>query len=94
MSPEDKELLRETAELVKENHKILKSMRRSARFASFLRLVYWLIILGSAFSAYYFIKPFIDPVVNGYNSIQQNIQTVKDTTAKFPSLPSWLGGKE
>jgi hypothetical protein len=94
MSPEEKELLKETAELVKENHKILKGMRRSARFGSFLRLIYWLIILGSAFSAYYFLQPYIDAVTKGYNSMQENIESVKNVTTKLPSLPSWLGGKQ
>ncbi len=94
MTPEEKELLKETAELTKENNKILKSMRRHARFASFFRVIYWAIIIGSAVGAYYFVKPFVDPVISGIDSIQQNIQEVKEATGKIPSLPSWLGGKQ
>jgi len=94
MNPEERQLLKETAELVRENHKILKSMRRSARFASFLRFIYWAVILGGVVASYYYIKPYIDPIINGYQSIQENIQTVKDTAGNLPSLPSWLGGKQ
>jgi hypothetical protein len=94
MTPEERELLKETAELVKENHKILKSMRRSARFASFMRLVYWVIIIGSAFFTYYTIKPYIVPLVNSYNSLKENIESIKNTTSKLPALPAWMGGEQ
>jgi hypothetical protein len=94
MTPEERDLLTQSIKISEENNRILKSMRRSARFASFLRIVYWVIILGSAFSAYYIIKPFIDPLIKGYNSVQENIQSVKDATNKLPALPTWLGGKQ
>ena len=92
MTPEERELLTHSIKLAEENNKLLRSMRRSARFASFLRLIYWLVILGSAFSAYYFLQPYIDAVVKSYNGMQQNIESVKGLTSKFPSLPGWLGG--
>ena len=81
MTPEEKELLEETARLVKENHKILKGIRRSAR------------ILGSAFGTYYFLQPYVNVIVKSYNGMQQNLQSVKDATAKLPALPTWMGGK-
>ena len=93
MTPEEKELLEETARLVKENHKILKGIRRSARIDSFLRIIYWLIILGSAFGTYYFLQPYVNVIVKSYNGMQQNLQSVKDATAKLPALPTWMGGK-
>jgi len=94
MTPEERESLRETAELVKENNKILRSIRRSNRFSAFFKIIYWAIIIGSAIGAYYYVKPFIDPIISGINSIQQNVQSVKDSTGKLPSLPTWLGGKQ
>lgn len=94
MNPDEKALLIETAELVKENHKILKSMRRSARFASFLRFVYWAIILGGAVASYYFIEPYLNAVINGYSQIQEGISNVKGVSDNITSLPSWLGGKQ
>ncbi len=91
MTPEERELLNKSIEIAEENNKILRGIRRSARFSSILRAIYWLIILGTAFGAYYFIKPFIDPVIKSYNGMQQNIESVKNMTS---NLPSWLGGKE
>ena len=94
MNPEERQLLKETAELVKENHKILKSMRRSARFASFLRFIYWAVILGGAVASYYFIQPYLNAVINGYSEIQKGISDVKGVSDKLPDLSSWLGGKQ
>jgi hypothetical protein len=91
MTPEERELLNRSIEIAEENNKILRGIRRNARFSSILRAIYWLIILGTAFGAYYFVKPFIDPVIKSYNGMQQNIESVKNITN---NLPSWLGGKE
>jgi len=93
MTPEEKELLKETAELARENNKILRGIRRSNRVSTFLRVVYWVIILGSAFGAYYYSKPYIDAIIKSYNGMQENIQSVKNITNKLPALPNWLGGK-
>ena len=94
MTPEERQLLKETAELVKENHKILKSMRRSARWSSFLRFVYWAVILGGAVASYYFIQPYLNAVVNGYNEIQKGVSNVKSISDKIPALPSWVTPKQ
>jgi hypothetical protein len=94
MTPEERDLLTQSIKISEENNRILKSMRRSARFASFLRIVYWVIILGSAFGTYYFLKPYINAVADSYNSMKSSIETVKNATNKLPALPTWLGGKQ
>ncbi len=93
MTPEERELLKETAELTKENNKILHSIRRSARFSSFLRILYWIIILGSAFGTYYFIQPYIDVFIKSYSSMQQNVDLIKNGF-KLPALPAAFSGKK
>ena len=49
MTPEERELLTQSIKLAEENNKMLRGIRRSARVASFLRVIYWLIIIGTAF---------------------------------------------
>ena len=93
MTPEEKQLLQETANLVKENHQILKSMRRSARIASFMRALYWIIILGSVFGTYYLIQPYINALTEGYAGIKQNVSNVKGLTDKLPDILNNLGIK-
>lgn len=94
MTPEERQLLKDTAELVKENHQILKSMRRSARIASFMRALYWIIILGSVFGTYYLIQPYINAIVEGYAGMKQNVESVKGLTDKLPDVLNLLGGKQ
>lgn len=83
MDPELKKKIDETLELTKENHKILKSMRSHARWSSIMRAVYWLIILVTAFGAYYFVKPVIDDVMEAYSGVVDSINSVKEAGQKF-----------
>lgn len=94
MTPEEKSLLVQSLALAKENNKLLRGMRRSARIASVLRIIYWIIIIGSVFSAYYALQPFFDTFVKSYNGMKDNLDTVKNITTKLPALPSFMSGKQ
>lgn len=59
MTPEEKSLLQRALKLSEENNSILRSMRRSNRVSMFLRIIYWLIIIGLSVGAYYFIQPYV-----------------------------------
>ena len=94
MTPEERQLLKETAELVKENHSILKSIRRSNRISSFFRAIYWLIIVGTAFGTYFFLQPYIDPLIKVIDSTKSNVQTIRDFMTRTPSLPTQANAKQ
>jgi hypothetical protein len=77
MSPEERELLNRSIALAEENNKILRSMKRSQQWASVMRAVYWIFIIGSAFGAYYFLQPYIDQlkdVYSGASDVLKNFQ--------------------
>ncbi len=63
-------MLRENLRLSKDNHKILKKMQRNAFWGRGLKIIYWLVIIGGALGAYYYIQPFIDSLREGFESIQ------------------------
>lgn len=101
MNCEEQELLIQTHKLAEENHrlikennKLLRGIRRSARIASVLRLLYWAIIIGSVIGAYYTIQPFFDSFVKSYNVMKDNLDTVKSITTKLPSLPNLVDVKQ
>ena len=94
MTPEERTLLMQSIKLAEENNKMLRGMRRSARIASVLRILYWVIILGSAFGAYYAIQPYLNSVVESYNGMKDNVETISNLSTKLPTLPAWLGGKQ
>jgi len=83
MTPEERELLTQSIKLAEENNKILRGMRRSARFSTFFRILYWTIIIVVAFGSYFAIKPFIEPFIKGANKVQGNVESLKNITSKI-----------
>ena len=67
------ERLSEVEKLVKENNVILRKMRRGQIWASIMRAIYWLIILGVAAASYYYIQPYLENVLKLYGSLNDQI---------------------
>lgn len=86
MSPEETELLNKAVELSEDNNKMLHSMRRSQRIASFFRVIYWLFIIGSAVGAYYFIQPYVDQLMEVYGGAKSNLNSVNSLLKNVKSL--------
>jgi hypothetical protein len=83
MNPNEKELLQKTYELTEENNKILRGIRRSNRWSTLFRVFYWIVIIGISIGAFIYIQPYVDSVMKAYNSIQNDLNTVKSVTNKF-----------
>jgi len=77
---EIKQLLKENIETSKESLKILKGIRRSNRISAFFRIIYWLIIIGAAFGAYYFLQPYL-------NQLLDLIKQVQGIQKSLPNIP-------
>ena len=80
---ESKKLLENTLALVEENNQMLRGIRRSQRIASFMSLLYWLVIIGVTFGGLYLLQPYIDKMVNLYNSISNTEQKLNTSGVKF-----------
>ncbi len=81
MDPQDRRILLQTLELAQENNRILRQMRRLSRWGTFVRIVYWFVLIGISFGAYYFLQPYIDGAKATYTSIQSdvgNLKTLRD----------------
>ena len=78
MDPESKQLLQNTLALAEENNKMLKAMRRAQRWATIMRVLYWIIIIGAAYGAYQFLTPYMDKAVNVINQSQDSINSLKN----------------
>ena len=88
MDAESKELLKKTFALAEENNKILRKMRRSQKIASFLRFVYWVIILGVTFGAFYLLQPYVDKITGLYNTVFNTSQKLNNTVNSVNSINS------
>lgn len=61
----NEEKLNAIYEMTLKNHEILKTVRRQQYFASFMRILYWLVVLGFIGGAYYFLAPVISLITGG-----------------------------
>jgi len=82
MNPNEKELLEKTYEMAKENNHILKGIRRTNRWSTFFRIFYWIVIIGISVGAFYYIQPYINPILKAYSSLQSNISNIGSVVNK------------
>ncbi len=86
MNPEEKSMLQEALELSRENNKILRQMRRISRIGGIVKILYWTLIIGLSFGAYYFIQPYVDAmkeVTGGGAFDTSNSQKILDSLHNF-----------
>jgi hypothetical protein len=76
MEPEDKEILRRVLELSQKNNKMLNSIQRSMFWGKVYRYIYWIIIVGVAIGAYYYLEPYINGVLQVYGSVKDNVTNI------------------
>ena len=78
------ELLRVNIRLTQENNKLLKKMRRDARFSFWMRILFFLFISGSAYYAYHFyLQEYINQLLNMYKELQTGVENVKNLPTKI-----------
>jgi hypothetical protein len=78
MTPEERSLLERTYKLAEENNSILRSIRRSNRLSTAMRVLYWVVILALSFGAYYFIQPYVETLMSAYGDLQGNLQSLRN----------------
>jgi len=86
VDPKEKKLLKETAELARENHKLIKKVRRAQLWGRAFRIAYWVIILIATFGAYYIIQPFVEQFFNVYEALRGGIDSVQNVGDNLPDL--------
>ena len=79
MDPQSKKLLEETHALAKENNNMLHKIRHAQKTASFLRSIYWLIIIGLGIGAFYFTQPYVESVTTFFKDTGTTINNFKNT---------------
>jgi len=79
MLPEEKRMLGQIAEMVKENNKILHKMRRAVIWSRVARIIYFAVIIALAVAGYVVIQPYIDEVKQLY----EGAKSVTDQVGGF-----------
>lgn len=79
-----KELLKVNMRLTRENNKLLKKMRRAEVLSFWSRIIFFLIISGSAYYAYqYYVRDYVIQMQDMYEGLQEGVDTVKTIPSKF-----------
>jgi len=78
MQPEEREMLKKALELSRENNKMLQSIKRSMFMGRIFRVVYWIVVIGAAIGAYYYIEPYLDEAIGAYGSIKGDLKNFGD----------------
>lgn len=63
MDPELEKMIKETRALARDNHRILRSIRRHQLLSSFGRFIIWFFVLIAAFYAY---EAYLKPIAHQY----------------------------
>ena len=73
--------LERLVKLAEENNKLLRKLHRSLMVGRTFRILYWLVIIGAAFGALYFLQPYLESVQGLYNNVtdaQENFGSISD----------------
>ncbi|MCX6719231.1 MAG: hypothetical protein NTZ38_02545 [Candidatus Taylorbacteria bacterium] len=73
MTPEERSLLERTYKLSVENNDILHGINRSNKISSIMRAIYWVIVIGISVGAYYYVQPYVNPMMKLYGEVMDNV---------------------
>jgi hypothetical protein len=82
MTPEEKSLLERTCKMAEENNGILRKMRRANRWGTAVRVLYWVVIVGAAVGAFYYLQPYINSAMDVISKAQSAINSAVNQTPR------------
>lgn len=77
-----KQNIEEVREITERNHEMLKSIERSLFWKRVMSIIYWVIIIGVAVGAFYFLQPYIDRVLDVYGQVQKGLNAIPSAAGK------------
>lgn len=70
--------IHETRQLAEENHELLDKTHRMLVWGRVFSILYWVLIIGVAVGALYFLEPYWDNLVEAYENIQVQLEAVSN----------------
>ncbi|OIO29627.1 hypothetical protein COX93_00935 [Candidatus Nomurabacteria bacterium CG_4_10_14_0_2_um_filter_30_12] len=89
MDPESKELIQDTLKLTEENNELLHKIRGVQKRETLWQVAKMILIIGITLGSFYYIEPYLNKMMDLYNSItgiQQDVKNVSDGTSSFKDL--------
>lgn len=70
-------------QIILENNQLLHRIDKRLKLAQYIRVAYWVVIIGGAIGLYSMAKPFIEQVSNTQNQIQQTVKSINSFQGIF-----------
>ncbi len=78
MTPEERQMLRESLELSRKNNELINKMYRASLWGRAIKILYWLLILGVTLGSLFFLQPYIDTLKGVYGGFNDSQAQMKD----------------
>ncbi|NOY35326.1 MAG: hypothetical protein GXP44_00080 [bacterium] len=89
MDEYEKELMRKNLEVSQESLKLLKKMHRARMVGGTLKVFKWMIIIGISLGSYYYVEPYLRPMIDAVGGITSGAERVQGVgEAANPNNPS------
>jgi len=75
MDLQEKEMLEEALETSRENNKLIKKIWRDVKMRRITKAVYWIIIIGLALGAYYYVQPILEGFGASFSNAKDTFTT-------------------
>jgi len=92
MEPDERKMLKRVSKLSEENNALLKKIHRSIKWGRFVKLLYWVVILGSAVGAYYFFQPVFESFKETFGAFGTGIENLQKVGGSLPDIGGLLEG--
>ena len=71
-------------EMTKENHEILKTIRKQNYFSTAFRVLYWMLVIGFIGGAYFYVRPFVGMLTGNASKIEEMVTKLDQFKNTFP----------
>tara|TARA_Y100000294_G_scaffold143306_1_gene137738 strand:- start:47 stop:340 length:294 start_codon:yes stop_codon:yes gene_type:complete len=92
MEPDERRMLKQLSKLAEENNKLLKKIHRSIKWGRFVKLVYWVIVIGSAVGAYYVFQPAFESIQETFGMLGTGVENLQNIGGFLPDFSGLLEG--
>ena len=71
-------------EMTRENHEILRTIRRQNYMSTVFRILYWLVVLGFVGGSYYYMRPYISMLTGNASKIEETMTQLNQLKESLP----------
>ncbi|MCR4306565.1 MAG: hypothetical protein NUV42_01205 [Candidatus Yonathbacteria bacterium] len=86
MDPYTRKLLEDILGLTQENNKLLKKMHRASIWRHVFSALYWIVIVGAMLGSYYYLQPYIDVLIEAYDTLISSVESVQNLGSTLPKF--------